>query len=169
MSISMYQASIPHFIRMLGNLAAMLEKAGIHTKSNNIDESVFINARLAADMYPLNQQIRIAANMARACAARLAKMELPPAWEGNENTFAALKTGLGNAIVFLQSIDSGQIDSSYGQTITIKLANKAVIYPAQVYLLDVIIPHFYFHVTTAYAILRHHGVDLGKKDYIDNE
>jgi hypothetical protein len=168
MSISMYEASIPHFVRMLGNLSAMLDKAKAHAETKNIDRSVLINARLAPDMYPLSQQIQIATYMTRACSARLAGLEVP-SYADNEITFSDFKIRIAETIDFLQSIDSDQIDNSYDQPITIKMGDKEVVYTGQVYLLDVIIPHFYFHVTTAYAILRYHGVELGKKDYIDNE
>jgi uncharacterized protein len=168
MSISMYEASIPHFVRMLGNLSAILDKAIAHAQTKNIEESVFINARLVPDMYPLSQQIQIATYMTRACVSRLAGLEVP-SYENNETTFSDFKARIAETIAFLQDIDSEQIDNSYDQPITIKMGVKEVVYTSQVYLLDVIIPHFYFHVTTAYAILRHHGVGLGKKDYIDNE
>jgi hypothetical protein len=168
MSISMYEASIPHFVRMLGNLSSIIDKAKTHAEIKKIDESVLINARLAPDMYPLSQQIRIAADMARACAARLAGIEIPQ-YDNNEATFDDFKARIAKTIAFIQGIEGEQIDHSYDQPITFKLADKEVVYLSQAYLLDVIIPHFYFHVTTAYAILRHHGVGLGKKDYIDNE
>jgi uncharacterized protein len=168
MSISMYEASIPHFVRMLGNLSAILDKAKAHAETKNIAEPVLINARLAPDMYPLSQQIQIVTYMAKACAARLAGIEIPQ-YENNETTFSGFKVRIAEAITFLQSIDSEQIDNSYDQPIAITMGDKEVVYTSQVYLLEVIIPHFYFHVTTAYAILRHHGVELGKKDYIDNE
>jgi uncharacterized protein len=168
MSISMYEASIPHFALMLGNLSLILDKAKAHSETKNIDESVFVQARLAPDMYPLSQQIRIITDMAKACAARLAGVEIPR-YEDNETTFADYQARIAKTIAFLQGFDSEEIDNSYNLPITIKLYDKEVVYTAQVYLLDVVIPHFYFHVTTAYAILRHHGVELGKKDYIDNE
>lgn len=168
MSISMYEASIPHFVRMLGNLSSIIDKASVYADSRSIDEPVLINARLAPDMYPLSQQIQIVTDMARACAARLAGLEIPR-YENNEATFADFKSRIAKTIAFLQSIDVEQINNSYGQSITIKLPDKEVVYISQAYLLDVIIPHFYFHATAAYAILRHHGVGLGKKDYIDNE
>jgi hypothetical protein len=168
MSISMYEASIPHFVRMLGNLSAILDKAKIHAETKSIDGSFLINARLAPDMYPLSQQIQISTYMTRACVARLAGLEVP-SYENNETTFSDFKARIAETIAYLQGIDSEQIDNSYDQPITIKLGDREVVYTGQVYLLDVIIPHFYFHVTTAYAILRHHGVELGKKDYIDNE
>jgi uncharacterized protein len=168
MSISMYEASIPHFVRMLGNLSAIRDKAKAHAETKNIDGSVLINAQLAPDMYPLSQQIQIAIYMSRACTARLTGIEVP-SYENNETTFSDFKARIAETIAYLQGIDSELIDNSYDQPTTIKLGDREVVYTGQVYLLDVIIPHFYFHVTTAYAILRHHGVGLGKKDYIDNE
>jgi len=168
MSISLYEASVPHFIRMLGNLSAILDKVIVHAQTKNIEESVFTNARLAPDMYPLSQQIMIAAYMTRASVARLAGLKVP-GYEENETTFSGFKARIAKTIAYLQGIDSELVDNSYDQPVTIKLGDREVVYTGQVYLLDVIIPHFYFHVTTTYAILRHHGVGLGKKDYIDNE
>jgi uncharacterized protein len=167
MPISMYQASVPHFVHMLGNLSSILDKTSAHAEAKNIDQAVFINARLAPDMYPLSRQIQIAADMAKACAARLAGIEVPR-YEDNETTLADFKARIAKTIVFLQSISADQIDGSEERTVTIKMFDKEVVYSGQHYLLEIIIPHFYFHVTTAYAILRHHGVDLGKRDYIDN-
>ena len=168
MSISMYQASIPQFIRMLGNLSLIIDKARIHAESRKIDESVFLNARLEPDMYPLSQQIQIVVYMAKTCAARLAGIDAPY-YEDGEITFSALKNRISQTIDFLQRIDSARIDNSYDRPIRFKLESKEIVYLGQDYLLENIIPHFYFHVTVAYAILRHHGVELGKKDYLDNE
>ena len=168
MSISMYQASIPHFILMLGNLSSILDKTSAHAEAKKIDQAVFINARLAPDMYPLSQQIQIAADMAKACAARLAGIEVPR-YEDNETTLAEFKARIAKTIAFLQSVNVDQINGSDRRTVTIKMHDKEAVYSGQHYLLDIIIPHFYFHVTTAYAILRHHGVGLGKSDYINNE
>jgi hypothetical protein len=163
----MYQASIPHFVLMLGNLSSILDKTSAHAEAKNIDQAVFINARLAPDMYPLSRQIQIAADMAKACAARLAGIEVPR-YEDNETTFADLQARIAKTTVFLQSLSADQIDRSEERTVTIKMHDKEVVYSGQHYLLEIIIPHFYFHVTTAYAILRHHGVGIGKRDYIDN-
>jgi hypothetical protein len=168
MAISMYEASIPGFIRMLGNLSAILDKARLHAQTKNIEESVLINASLAPDMYPLSQQIQIATDMAKACTARLAGMEIPQ-YENNEASFADFRNRIAWTIAFLQTIDREKINNSNEQLITIKLPNKDITYTGKVYLLEVITPHFYFHVTTAYAILRNLGVGLGKKDYINNE
>ena len=167
MSISMYQASIPHFILMLGNLSSILDKTDAHAKAKNIDQVVFVNARLAPDMYPLGRQIQIAADMAKACAARLAGIDVPRD-EDDETTFADLKARIAKTITFLQSVNVDQINGSDGRMVTITMHDKEAVYSGQHYLLDIIIPHFYFHVTTAYAILRHQGVELGKSDYINN-
>jgi len=167
MSISMYQASIPHFILMLDNLSAILNKTEAHAKAKNIDQGVFVNARLAPDMYPLGRQIQIVADMAKACAARLAGIDVPRD-EDDETTFADLKARIAKTITFLQSVNVDQINGSDGRMVTITMHDKEAVYSGQHYLLDIIIPHFYFHVTTAYAILRHHGVELGKSDYINN-
>jgi uncharacterized protein len=167
MPISMYQASIPHFVRMLGNLSAILDKASAHAEAKNIDQTVFINARLAPDMYPLSRQIQVSADMAKACAARLAGIEIPR-YEDSETTLADFKARIAKTVAFLHSVSADQIDGSEDRTVTIKMYDQTVVYTGQHYLLEIIIPHFYFHVTTAYAILRHHGVDIGKRDYIDN-
>jgi len=167
MSISMYQASIPHFILMLVNLSAILDKTEAHAKAKNIDQGVFVNARLAPDMYPLGRQIQIVADMAKACAARLAGIDVPRD-EDDETTFADLKARIAKTITFLQSVNVDQINGSDGRMVTITMHDKEAVYSGQHYLLDIIIPHFYFHVTTAYAILRHQGVELGKSDYINN-
>jgi len=167
MSISMYQASIPHFILMLGNLSSILDKTDAHAKAKNIDQVVFVNARLAPDMYPLGRQIQIVADMAKACAARLAGIDVPR-YEDDETTFADLKARIAKTITFLQSVNVDQINGSDGRMVTITMHDKEAVYSGQHYLLDIIIPHFYFHVTTAYAILRHQGVELGKSDYINN-
>jgi len=167
MSISMYQASIPHFILMLDNLSAILNKTEAHAKAKNIDQGVFVNARLAPDMYPLGRQIQIVADMAKACAARLAGIDVPRD-EDDETTFADLKARIAKTITFLQSVNVDQINGSDGRMVTITMHDKEAVYSGQHYLLDIIIPHFYFHVTTAYAILRHQGVELGKSDYINN-
>jgi uncharacterized protein len=110
MSISMYEASIPHFVLMLGNLSLILDKAKAHAETKNIDESVFVNARLSPDMYPLSQQIRIITDMAKACAARLTGIEIPR-YEDNEIKLADYKARIAKTVAFLQGIESEQIDS----------------------------------------------------------
>lgn len=165
MSLSMYQASIPVFIRGLGNLSAILDKAATHAEAKKIDPSVFINARLAPDMYPLSRQVQIASDVAKGCAARLAGIEVP-SYEDNETTFPELQARIAKTVAFMQSVSPSQIDGSEERPITLKLRGKEVSFLGQPYLLSFVLPNFYFHLTTTYAILRHNGLEIGKPDYI---
>ena len=164
MSLTLYQASIPHFIRMLGNLSAILNKAAAHAAAKKIDPAIFVNARLAPDMFPLSRQVQIATDMVKGCAARLAGIEVP-SYEDNETTFAELQARIAKTVAFLQSISASQIDGSEDRKITLKFGSKELSFLGQAYLLDFVLPNFHFHLTTAYAILRHNGVEIGKKDY----
>lgn len=167
MSLTMYQASIPNFIRMLGNLSSILAKAVDQIEAKKIDPAVFINARLALDMYPLSRQIQIATDMAKGCAARLAGIDVP-SYADNETTFAELQSRIAKTIAFLQSINADQIDGSEERKVTLKLRGNEISFLGQPYLFNFVIPNFYFHITTAYAILRHNGIDIGKMDYVGN-
>jgi hypothetical protein len=164
----MYQASVPTFVRFLGNLSSILDKVIAHAAAKKIDESVFINARLAEDMYSLSRQIQIATDMAKGCAARLAGVEVPR-YEDNENTFAELQARIAKTIAFVQSVNVDQINGSEERTVTLKLHDKEISFLGQPYLFNFVLPHFYFHITTAYAILRHYGLEIGKKDYMGND
>jgi len=165
MSLSMYQASVPVFIRGLGNLSAILDKAATHAEAKKIDPSVFINARLAPDMYPLSRQVQIASDVAKGCAARLAGIEVP-SYEDSETTFPELQARIAKTMAFLQSVSPSQIDGSEQRPISLKLRGKEVSFLGQPYLLSFVLPNFYFHLTTAYAILRHNGLEIGKQDFI---
>ncbi len=165
MSLSMYQASVPVLIRMLDNLSHILDKAVKHAEAKNIDPSVFVNARLAPDMYPLSKQVQIATDMAKGCAARLSGLEVP-SYEDNEATFADLQARIAKTSAFIQSVSAGQIDGSEDRTVTLKLRGKEISFAGQPYLLHFVLPNFYFHITTAYNILRHNGVELGKMDFL---
>ena len=167
MSLTMYQASIPVFVRMLGNLSAILDKAAAHAEAKKIDPSVFINARLAPDMFPLSRQVQIATDMAKGCAARLAGIEVP-SYEDNESTFAELHARIAKTIAFIESVSASQIDGSEERQITLKFGSHELNFLGQAYLLDFVLPNFHFHLTTTYAILRHNGVEIGKKDYTGN-
>jgi hypothetical protein len=167
MSLTMYQASIPVFVRMLGNLSTILDKAAAHSEVKKIDPSVFINSRLAPDMYPLSRQVQIATDMVKGCAARLAGIDVP-SYEDNETTFADLQARIAKTVNFLQSVSAEQIDGSEERTVTLKLRNHEISLHGQPYLLNFVHPNFYFHITTAYAILRHNGVEIGKMDYMGN-
>lgn len=167
MSLSMYQASVPVFARMFENLSKILEKAEQFAEEKKIDPSVLINARLAPDMYPLSRQVQIATDMAKGCAARLAGMEVP-VYEDNETTFPELQERIAKTLAFIQSVSADQIDGSEERHITLKLRSREVSFTGQSYLLHFVLPNFYFHVTTAYAILRHNGLAIGKMDFIGN-
>ena len=164
MSLTMYQASIPSFVRMLGNLSSMLDKAAAHAEAKNIDPSIFVNARLAPDMYPLSRQVQIATDMVKGCAARLAGIEVPR-YEDNETTFVELQVRIAKTKAFIQSVSASQIDGSEDHKITPKFGSRELSFSGQDYLLDFVIPNFHFHLSMTYAILRHHGVEIGKKDY----
>jgi len=165
MSMTIYQASIPVFIRMLENLSSILDKAVAHAEAKKIDPAIFINARLAPDMYPLNRQIQIATDVVKACAARLAGIEVP-SYEDNESTFPELQARIAKTVAFLQSVSAEQINDSEERKITLKLHDKATGFLGQTYLFNFVFPNFYFHLTVAYTILRHNGLEIGKMDFV---
>ena len=165
MSLSMYQASVPVLTRALTNLIAVLEKGAASAEAKKIDPSVLLNYRLAADMFPLTRQVQIATDMSKGCVARLAGVEIPK-YEDTEASFPELIARLRKTIDFINSFSAAQIDGSEDKTVTLQRKDGDVTYKGQPYLLFYVQPHVYFHCTTAYAILRHIGVDIGKKDFI---
>jgi hypothetical protein len=165
MAISMYQASVPVFIKTLGNLAAILDKAAAFAAAKKIDDPVLLGMRLAPDMFNLARQIQQATVHAKGASARLAGLE-PPAIDSTGESIAEYKACIAKVIAFLDSLKSGQIDGSEGRDVTLKVGPNMLTFKGQAYLLHFALPNFFFHVTTAYDILRHCGVDLGKKDYI---
>jgi len=165
MTLSMYQASVPAFVRMLGNLSAILDKAAAFAEAKKIEPSVLLNARLAPDMFPLSRQVQIATDLVKGCAARLAGAEVPN-YADTEKAFPELEERIAKTVALLQSFKPAQIDGSEERKIAFKIGGHDMAFLGQAYLLDFVIPNFYFHVTTAYDILRHNGVELGKADYI---
>ena len=165
MSISMYQASVPVFIRYLGNLRAILEKAVAHAESKKIDPAALTGSRLYPDMLPLTRQIQLASDMAKSCPSRLAGAE-PPKFEDVETTFPQLLERIDKTVAHLKSFGAAQIDGSEERPITVNTARGPLNVPGLPYLTQFILPNFLFHVTTAYGILRHNGVELGKADYL---
>jgi hypothetical protein len=161
----MYQASIPVFTRQLNNLSAILKKGEEHALAKKIEPEVFINARLAPDMFPLSRQVQIATDGVKGCAARLAGAEVP-SYPDTEKTFAELQARITKTIEFVKSFSAKQIDGTEAKKITLKMRDREVEFLGQAYLLNFVLPNLYFHITTAYAILRHNGVDIGKKDFI---
>jgi hypothetical protein len=161
----MYQASVPVCTRMLNNLAAILEKAAAHAEAGKIDPAVLINDRLYPDMLPMGRQVLIASDMAKGGAARLAGVE-PPKYEDNEKTFAELIERLRKTVAYLETFKPEQIDGSEKRMITVKVRDDTLTLAGLPYLLHRVLPNLYFHVSIAYAILRHNGVEIGKKDYL---
>ena len=165
MTISMYQASAPRFANMLKNLSAILEKAQAHAEAKKIDPDVLLESRLYPDMLPLVRQVQIASDNAKGAVARLAGVEVPK-YEDTEETIADLRARLARPVDFVESIKPAQIDGSEANDIHLKLGPREVTWKGMQYLLGFALPNFYFHVVTAYDILRHNGVEVGKRDFI---
>lgn len=165
MAISMYSASVPVFTRMLGHLAAWLDKAEAHAQAKKFDTSVYLAARLAPDMLPFTKQIQIACDAAKFGVARLAGVESPK-FEDNEASFADLRERIRKTVAFVNSVPASAIDGSDDRDITVPRRDGNIVLKGEFYLKHYVHPNFYFHVTTAYALLRHNGVDLGKGDYL---
>ena len=165
MSISMYQASIPPLVHTLKNLDGILAKAAAHAEARKIDPSVLISSRLYPDMFALARQVQIASDTAKGCGARLAGQE-PPKYEDTEASFPELSARIQKTVAYLETLKPESIDGSEERTITLKLRNTSITFQGMRYLLNFVLPNFYFHATTAYAILRHNGVELGKPDFL---
>ena len=168
MPLSMYQASVPVFVRLLGNLSAILEKGAAFAETKKFDPSVLVTARLAPDMFTLARQVQIATDGVKGAAARLAGLEVP-SYVDTEATFPELQARIKKTIDFVQSVTPAQIDGSEERSITLKIGGKEKSFKGQPYLLNFVLPNFYFHISIAYAILRHNGVDLGKMDFLGND
>jgi hypothetical protein len=167
MTISMYQASAPRFANILNNLSAILARAKAHAEAKKIDEQVLTSSRLYPDMFALARQVQIACDTAKGAVARLAGVEIPK-HEDTEKTFDELMARIGKTLAFIATVKAAQIDGSEDRDVVLKLRGKDVTFKGMQYLLGFAWPNFYFHVTTAYAILRHNGVELGKSDFIGN-
>ena len=165
MQISMYRASVPVFARNLRNLIAILRKAEADAAERKIDPFVLLNYRLAPDMFPLTRQVQIATDMAKGCVSRLAGVEIPT-YEDKEASFGELIARIEKCIAYLEGFKPGQIDGTEEKTVVLKRPSGDITLQGLPYLLDYVQPNVYFHCTTAYAILRHCGVAIGKKDFI---
>ena len=167
MNISMYQASAPRFVNILKNLSAILDKAQAHVDAKKVDPTVLTSYRLYPDMLTMAHQVQIACDTAKGAAARLAGVDIPK-YEDTEQTLADLKARIAKTIEFIGTVKPEQIDGSEDREIVLKIRGQEVKYAGMQYLLGFAHPNFYFHVTTAYDILRHNGVEIGKRDYIGN-
>ena len=167
MTISMYQASVPRFVNVLGNLSAILDKAQAHIDAKKIADATLTSLRLFPDMLPLTSQVQIACDTAKGLVARLAGVDIP-AFEDNEKTIAELKARIAKTIAFIQTVTPAQIDGTEDKAIVTKRGEKETHYKGMHFLLGHAVPNVYFHVTTAYNILRHNGVEIGKRDFLGN-
>ena len=167
MTLSMYQASIPVFLQGLSSLSAILDKAAGQAAERKIDPSVLLNDRLAPDMLPFTRQVQIASDHAKGATARLAGTEVPK-FEDVEKTFDELKHRLSRVVEFVGGFDASQIDGSEDREITPPIggSGNTMTFRGQAYLLHFALPNFFFHQTTAYTILRHNGITIGKRDFI---
>ena len=167
MTISMYQASAPRFANTLRNLSAILDKAQAHAEARKLDPAVLGGLRLIADMFPLSRQVQIACDTAKGAVARLAGVEIPK-HEDTEQTIPELKARIARTLDFIGSVPAARIDGSEEREVVLKMRSGEQKYTGLQYLAGHALPNFYFHVTTAYNILRANGVDIGKRDYIGN-
>jgi hypothetical protein len=166
MTISMYSASVPVFKNMLGNLSHFLDKAQAHAEAKKFDPQVLVEDRLAPDMLPFKRQIQIACDAAKNGLARLAGVEAPK-FEDKEATLPELKERIRKTLDFLDSVPRTSVDGCEDKDITFPAGRDVTrTLKGETYLLNVALPNMFFHVTTAYAILRHNGVELGKGDYL---
>ena len=161
----MYNASVPIFVKTLGNLSAILDKGAAFAAEKKIEQSVLMGYRIAPDMFTFAKQVQSAADHAKGATARLAGME-PPAYEDTEKTFDELKARIAKTLAFIDTVKPAQIEGSETREIVLKFGTNTRTMVGQTYLLHNAIPNFFFHTTTAYAILRHCGVNIGKRDFI---
>jgi hypothetical protein len=165
MKISMYSMSVETFLPMLGTLSTLLDKADKYAVEKKFEPAVLVNARLAPDMLPLSRQIQIACDLAKNGCSRLAGLE-PPRFEDNESTLKELRTRIARTIDHLKTIPASAIDGSEDRDIKIPLRDRPLEMKGLAFLRSWALPNFYFHVVMTYAILRHNGLDIGKRDFL---
>jgi len=165
MSLNIYQASVPVFLQTLGALSGILTKAAAHAETKKIDPSIFVNARLAPDMFALARQVQIATDHAKGAAARLAGIDVP-SFPDTETTFAELQQRIAKTVEFVKSLKPAQFEGGEVRDVTLTIAGQKMTWKGATYLFHFAFPNFYFHATTAYNILRHNGVEVGKRDFI---
>jgi hypothetical protein len=165
MPLSMYDASIPVLARFLRALDKILDKAQANADRKKFDSQVLVHARLAPDMFDFARQIQIASDMAKGCAARLAGIDAPK-FEDDESTLADLKARIAKTLAFIEGVDPAKIDGSEARDIKLTFPNATFDFKGKDYLFGFVWPNFHFHMTTAYDILRHNGVELAKSDYL---
>ena len=165
MSITMHSASVPIFVRMLGNVTVWFDKAEAHAVARKFETSVYLGARLAPDMLPLAKQVQIACDTVKFCVARLAGAESPK-FDDTETTLSQLRERINATIAYAKSIPAAQIDGSEQRDISMPRRDGTIIMKGEDYLKHFALPNFFFHLTTTYALLRHCGVEVGKLDFL---
>jgi hypothetical protein len=165
MAFSISRASLPVFEIGLNALSANLDKAAAFAAAKKVDPSVLVNSRLAPDMFPLSRQVQIATDQAKNGSARLAGVEAPK-YEDNETTIDQLKARIAKTLAYIKTLDARQIDGAADREINFPVGPNKGQMKGDDYLNHFVLPNFYFHVTTAYDILRHSGVELGKRDFL---
>ncbi|WP_298326490.1 DUF1993 family protein [Asticcacaulis sp.] len=163
--VSIYSMTVPVLINAMKNLTHILSKAEAFAEAKKIDPSVVIEARLALDMHPLRRQIQSVSDTAKGAVARLTGTEIP-SMADTETTFSELKDRLAKTIAYIESVDPALFDGAESRDVVLKLPNREIPFTGYSYVVGFVIPNLFFHVTTAYAILRHYGVELGKTDYL---
>ena len=163
--LNMHAASAPAFTRMLRSMSKILEKAEAHAKAKNFEPSILLNARLQPDMFALMRQVQIATDHAKGAMARLAGQPPEPI-EDRETNFAELQARITKVIGIVEGFSEKQLEGSETREVTIKIPGGELKFNGVDYLFGFALPNFYFHLTTAYAILRHNGVELGKRDFL---
>ena len=166
MSLSMHAASAPVFERILGNMPIWLDRAEAHARARGFDPNNYLGLRLAPDMLPFVRQIQIASDTAKGCMSRLAGVEVPK-WEDTESSLDELRARIRKTIAYVQSFDAARIDGSDERAIVLPMrGGEALNFSGEGFLKHFALPNFFFHATTAYALLRHAGVELGKADFL---
>ncbi len=165
MTFSAYDITIPVFRRGFANLSAVLAKGLAHAEAAGIDPAEFVEARLVADMDPLRSQVQRASDTAKNCAARLAGIA-PPSFPDEERSFGELEARVGRTVAFLDGMEAAAFDGAEDRPVVLRTRAGEAHFAGRDYVLQHALPNFFFHVTTAYAILRHKGVAIGKRDYL---
>ena len=165
MSLSLYDVSIPSLTLGLTNLSAILDKAAAHAEAKKVEPKVLADSRIIADMFPLKRQVQIACDTAKGAAARLAGVEIPK-HEDTENTFEELKARIAKTLAFIGSVKPEQVNAAEAREIVLEFPRITLKFTGRDYVTKYVFPNFYFHLTTAYAILRKNGVDIGKGDFL---
>jgi hypothetical protein len=165
MSLSIYDLAVPTFSKLLPALQGVLKKAEADAEARKIDPQVFLQARLAPDMFPLTRQVQICTDQVKGGLSRLANIEVP-SWEDNEASFADLYARIEKSLAYANGFKAEQFEGAETRTVELKFPQASFSFTGQDYLVQFVLPNFYFHMTAAYAILRHNGVQIGKRDFL---